>query len=92
MKQYKRKFEEAPLTDKQDVLVDFMQKYVDGYGSTGIKNSKQYLKVMTDILLYIKNDLNGVLTEDPEEIFDWDNLPSSTEIQQFKKLYNSIKL
>jgi hypothetical protein len=69
-----------------------MQKYVDGYGSTGIQNSKQYLKVMTDILLYIKNDLNGVLTEDPETIFDWDNLPSSTEIQQFKKLYNSIKL
>jgi hypothetical protein len=62
---------EAKQSDSQDILADFLTKYVDGYGSVGIENPKQYAKVLIDIIQYIENDAETAIAS-PEDIFGED--------------------
>ena len=89
MKRYKRKFEEAKPSDKQDILVGFIEKYVDGYGSVGIENPKQYAKVLIDILYYILNDVNNAI-KNPDEVF-YHDVNMDMAVNEMKKVLKYFK-
>jgi hypothetical protein len=93
-KPYVRQFREDVVDLKKD-LKNILIKYIDGYGTkasilaksdNGVKSLGEYIKVINEILLFLKNEINEAY-QDPESTFSLkiiDNLTYQIEYDNIK--------